>query len=379
MSNIASITATDKYTVVIKLHHPEYNFLMIVTSNHQGQLVNQAAVEKYGTEYPRHPVGTGPFYLQSWTPNSSIVLKRFEQYWQGPADITQVTWEQIVDSAAAETAVLKGEVDVAHGLNSFTTNQFEAVKNASGQMIATTWRNLGNNWLFGPAFKPFQDVRVRRAFIEAVDNATIAKQVTPTANLGGTAIVPPWMEEYDTTLKQIPYDPADAKKLLAAAGYPNGFSVSLLLGANPSESQVLQQSYLAKVGINMKFDVEEPPIYNQKRQDGNVQLSYRGYPAINIDTLLSGYLDSRYSAPNGFNTSKLHDPKMDAMLLAARSEMDNTKRIQLYHQIQEYANEMVYYPASAYGSISVSHKDEIKNVQPNRLCTFKFYDMYRSA
>jgi ABC-type transport system substrate-binding protein len=110
-----------------------------------------------------------------------------------------------------------------------------------------------------------------------------------------------------------------------------------------------------------------------------MELSYRGYPAINIDTLLSGYLDSRYAAPNGFNTSRLNDPKLDQMLENARSEMDKQKRYNLYREIEQYANDNVYYPAFGFGAMSIAHKDEIKNVQPNRLCTFKFYDMYRSA
>jgi peptide/nickel transport system substrate-binding protein len=379
MANIQSMTAPDKYTVVFKLGHPEANFLMKVTNNHQGQIVKKEAVEKFGADYPRHPVGTGPFYLESWTPQSNIVLKRHQRYWAGAADLEQVTWELMVDSTAAETAITKGEVDVAHGLNSFTTEQFETVRKTPGISIATSWANLGSNWLFGPDFKPFQDVRVRRAFIEALDNATIAKQVTPTGYLGGTSIVPPWMAEYDSSIKPIPYDPEDAKKLLKEAGYENGFKVKMLLGAAPSETAVLQQSYLAKVGIKMTFDVQEPPTYNAHRQNGTMELSYRGYPAINIDTLLSGYLDSRYAAPNGFNTTRLNDPKLDQMLKDARSEMDEQKRYNLYRKIEQYANDNVYYPAFGFGSMSIAHKDEIKNVQPNRLCTFKFYDMYRSA
>ncbi|MCW2530390.1 MAG: transporter substrate-binding protein [Pseudonocardiales bacterium] len=379
MSNIASMTAPDPYTVVIRLHHPEANFLLVVTNNHNGQIVNQAAVEKFGTAYSRNPVGTGPFYLDSWVAQSRIILKKFPDYHLGPASLNQITWELIIDGAAASTAIAKGEVDVGFGLNSLTTEQFQRVQGTNGISIATSWANLGSNWLFGGDFAPFKDVRVRRAFVEAIDNVTVSQKIAPTGNLGGTSIVPPWMAEYDKSIEPIGYDVADAKKLLQAAGYGKGFTVAQITGAAPSQTQILQQNYLSQVGIDMTFDVSEPPVYNSKRQNGNIQLSYRGYPAINIDTLLSGYLDSRYAAPNGFNTSKVNDPKLDAMLATARQESNNDKRIDDYHEIQKYANQNVLYPAFGFGSMSISHKNEIKNIQPNRLCTFSMYDVYRSA
>lgn len=379
MANIVSIEAPDDYTVVITLEKPEANFLLQVTNNHQGQIVNQRAVEEFGADYPRNPVGTGPFYLDSWTAQSSLVLKRFDEYHQGPASLESATFELITDSAATETAIINGEVDAAFGTQNLSSEQYDRVAGTEDVTIATSWANYALNWLFGPDFEPFEDAQVRRAFVMAIDMEAIAETVAPYALQPGTSLVPPWMEEYDDSIEPIPYDPEGAKKLLAEAGYPDGFTVKVITALKPTETAVLQQDFLSQVGIDMQFDVVEPPVFNERRQTGNHELSFRGYPAINIDTLLSGYLHSDYSAPNGFNSQKINDPELDGMLEAARAELDDDARTEIYHEIQQYLADQVIYPAYGYSPQSIAHKDEIMNIQPNRLATFSLYPVYRSA
>lgn len=378
LGSIEEIVALDDYTVEITLNAPDANFLLQVTNNHQGQIVNQQAIEDFGDDYPRHPVGTGPFYLESWTPNATLVLQRHEDYFLGAADLESVTFELITDAAAAETALLNGEVDAAAGMNNLSAEQYDRVASTDGFWISVAEGYTTNAWLFGSDFEPFQDQRVRQAFVMALDNAAILEAIAPHSAQPWQGILPPWMAETDTSIEPIAFDPDGAKALLAEAGYPDGFTVRLISTA-PTETAILQQDFLAQVGITLEFDIVEVPVFNERRQSGDFELSFRVYPAINPDTLLRGYLHPENAAPTGMNGSKYDNPEVTALLDEARSELDQEARFALYAQIQQIVADEVMYPASAATNLSWAMSAQVRNVQVNQLAGVDLYPVYISA
>src|SRR5579871_1393555 len=112
-ANIDGISAPDDYTVVITLKQPDVNFLHQVASYHQGQVLNQAAVAKFGDQYQMNPVGTGPFMMDHFTQNSEIVLLRNDSYFKGPAKLKKITYRILKDDNTTEVALRNHEVDIA--------------------------------------------------------------------------------------------------------------------------------------------------------------------------------------------------------------------------------------------------------------------------
>ena len=377
-NNIASIEAPDDYMVVITLEQPDANFLLQVGNNHQGQIVNQAAIEEFGDEYPRHPVGTGPFSLEEWVPNSTLVLRRNDDYFKGPATLESITFELITDHAAAETALLNGEVDLSAGVGSASTETIERIAETPGFEIHASEQYTTNVYLFGPAFEPFQDVRVRRAFAMAIDNVAIVEAISPLTATAWSSILPPWMAVYDESVPGIEYDPEAAEGLLAEAGYADGFTLNLLTTA-PTEINVAQQAYLADVGIIVEFDVVEVPVFNERRQSGDFDLSFRVYPAVNPDTLLFGYLHPDNAAPVGMNGFQYDDPELTALLESARAELDPEVRQELYSEAQVMIAEDVPYVASTAVHSLWGGRTTIENVQINRLAGVDFHPVYIST
>lgn len=369
-SAIESIEALDDYTVVITLSQPDANFLYQVGNYHQGQIVKQEAIEKFGDDYPRNPVGTGPFYMDSWTPNSQMVLKAHDGYHKGRAVLDSITFNLIADETAAETALVGGEVDVIMSLGG-GTEQIERIEATEGLVLHANEQASIRSWLFGPDFAPFQDERVRRAFAMAIDNEAVFQAVGPRQNVAWSGIVPSWMAAYDPDTEQIPYDPDAARALLAEAGYPDGFTVKYVT-TEASDANLLQQQYLAEVGIRMEFEPVEGSVFNQRRAAGTFEISHRGLPAVNPDDILVGYLDPA----SGLNSFRYDNPEVTALLGEARATVNRDARLQIYHQIQKIVAEELPYLGVSSNTTYWAASEQVKGLQINKLSQVEWYPVY---
>lgn len=377
-ASVASIEAPSDFSVVIKLKQPDANFLYQVGNNHQGQVVKQSVVEQFGTQYARNPIGTGPFKLKEWVPNSTMVLEAHEGYFKGRPQLDTVTFDLITDNTTAETALLNGEVSLAAGMSGLSTEQFERIRNTPGFEIPSSEGFAVNVWLFGPDVAPFKDARVRRAFGMAIDEDAISKSLTPDTATKATSIIPPWMEVYDDETKSLPFDPEGAKRLLDEAGYGSGFTVKYMTTSS-SDALLLRQQQLAEVGIKMDLEIVEPAVYNSRRQSASFELSGRLYPAVNPDTLLFGYLHPDNAAPAGLNSFRYDNPELTSLLERARGSLDESERLDLYKQAQKFiAKEVPYLPMVSSNNVWMG-TDKVKNVQVNRLASVDLFPVYISS
>jgi len=369
-SSVESIEAPDDYTVVITLAQPDANFLYQVGNYHQGQIVKKEAIEKFGDDYPRNPVGTGPFYLESWTPNSQMVLKAHDAYHKGRATLDSITFNLIADDTAAETALSGGEVDVMMSVGG-GTEQLERIMATDGLVLHANEQASIRSWLFGPDFEPFKDVRVRRAFAMAIDNAAVFEAVGPLQNVAWSGIVPSWMAAYDPSYQQIPFDPEGAKALLAEAGYPDGFTVTYVT-TEPSDANLLQQQYLADVGIDMQFEPVEGSVFNQRRAEGTFEISHRGLPAVNPDDILVGYLHP----DSGLNSFRYDNPDVTRLLGEARATIDRDARLAIYYEIQKIVAEELPYLGVSSNTTYWAASEKVQGLKINKLSQVEWYPVY---
>lgn len=252
---IDSIETPDPSTVVIKLKETSGNFLTYLGWGDAVIVAPETAANNAA-----NPVGTGPFKFKSWTRGDRVELVKNPDYWQkDKVKLESVTFRFISDSQAQVAAVRAGDVDAFPNLAApelfaefQKDSRFRAVAgNTEGETVA------GLN----SAKKPFDDVRVRRALMHAIDRQALIEGAYSGFGTPIGSFFSPNHPAYVDTTGIVPYDPAKAKALLAEAGYGNGLSITIKTPqmAYASRSAELISAMLAEVGVDLKIIPTEFP------------------------------------------------------------------------------------------------------------------------
>jgi peptide/nickel transport system substrate-binding protein len=301
----------------------------------------------------RAPVGSGPFRFEEWKTSQMISLVRNDDYWGKKPYLDRVIFKIIPDNSVALNALRAGELDEMR----VTQTQWE--RQTNDQDFLARFNKL---YYYVPTFNYigwncrsvwFKDKRVRRAMTELFDREKInAKLYSGFAKLvSGPFYIFSWA--YDRSIKPWPYDPDDAVKLLEEAGWVDHdgdgirdkdgikFEFELLL---PSASRVGQQygqilqEACAKVGIRVKLRMLEGATFFDKVDSGEYDacaLAWR----LDIDPDLYDTFHSSAVPPRGLNHGFYSNPKVDSLLEAGRTEFDQDKRAEIYHQVHRLIHE----------------------------------------
>jgi len=283
-------------------------------------------------EIGEYPIGTGPYKFVEWVKGSYLKLEANEDYWGGPPPIKYVVFKPITESSTRVAALISGEVDL---IQDVPVELFDMVKSSPNAEIITRpsrrsiWLGLRNS----PGF-PGSDVRVRKAIYMAINEDEIIEKVMMGHAFPCSQIPDPPTVGYDASIERLPYDPEEAKRLLAEAGYPDGFTIKLT-GPNDryvQDEQIAQAvaTQLAKVGIRVELDIKPKAIF---------------FPEIDqhgLDFYLIGWFDGSYDfgrsftkllhtvdperGYGGLNGASYSDPVLDKLLEASSSIVDPTLR-----------------------------------------------------
>jgi peptide/nickel transport system substrate-binding protein len=272
---IQDVIVKDDYTISVTLKHPDATFLWTVAR--QGSVIYpREAVDTMKSQ----PLGTGPFVLSEWVRGDRIVLTRNKDYWQkGLPLLDKVTFRFIPDPNSVLAALKSGDIDVS-GFGLGPENVDELRKDGRFQVILGDTTNdvtlsLNNSK------QPYSDKRVRLAVTHAINK----EEVLRGAMFGYGKIlgsnVDPLNPYFVDVSKRVPYDPALAKKLLAEAGYPNGFDAVLRVAPQyyytVRTAEVLVSQF-AKVGIRAKIEqIEWGQWLSQVWKDANYDMSIIGH------------------------------------------------------------------------------------------------------
>jgi ABC-type transport system substrate-binding protein len=253
---IKSINVVDPYTVGITLVTWDSAFLSNL-AQFTGVMISPAAFKKNGGDWcAGNPVGTGPFQFVSRQLNTRLTYKKFDGYWQkGKPYLDKIEFVPITDPMTREFSLRKGEVDLivttsAKNLKALGKDGFVVLKSlqpAGARSIAFDSANPKS---------PFADVRVRQASQHAVDTKALVDNIFYGEFEPANQQVYKGNWAHNPAVVGYPYNPAKAKQLLAAAGYPNGFKTKLTYYTNPENDQVYTavQSYLKEVGIEVELE-----------------------------------------------------------------------------------------------------------------------------
>jgi peptide/nickel transport system substrate-binding protein len=245
---VRAVRAEDELTLAVELERPVAE---ILTYLGWGNLVilSPASAARAATA----PVGTGPFRFREWRKGDAIVLERNPDYWGPPALLERVTFRVVPDAGTALAALLAGDVDA---FSNFSAPENLATLAHDSRFAVVVGSTEGETLLaINNARPPFDDLRVRRALAHAIDRRAIIEG----AMYGyGTPIgshFPPHDPAYVDLTGRYAFDPAAARALLQAAGYPNGFAVTLRLPPPyyARRSGEIVAAELALVGIRVRI------------------------------------------------------------------------------------------------------------------------------
>jgi peptide/nickel transport system substrate-binding protein len=300
----------------------------------------------------RNAMGTGPYRLERFEPGVRVTLVKNAAWWDRfDGNVTRIVYTPIGNDGTRVAALLSGDIDLTHDAPPQDLTRLareSAVRLAQGPenrvlfFVMDQWRD---ELLYGSAKgrNPFQDVRVREAFAYAIDAealkvSTMRGQSVPTACMA-TAVVGCMAPE----LEQRPAaDPARARKLLAEAGYADGFELTLDC---PNDRYVNDQAIciavaamLGRVGVKVRVDARPKTIYFQKieRLDTSMYLLGWGGGTTDAQSLLDPIVhrpDAR-TQKGGYNYGRVGDEQLDALIDAAGTEMNVPRRTQLLADAQ---------------------------------------------
>jgi len=341
---LKSVERVDDYTVKITLNKAEAPFLANLAMPYAGiqSAEYAAAMLKAGTpeKLDQEPIGTGPFYLVQYQKDAIVRFKAFPQYWAGKAKIDDLIFAITTDASVRWAKLQKNECQVMPYPNPADLDAIR--KDPNMQVLEQPGLNVGY-LAYNTEKKPFNDVRVRKAINMAIDKKAIIDGVYLTTGVAAKNPIPPTMWSYNDAIKDDPFDPAAAKKLLAEAGYPDGFSTDLWAMPvqrpyNPNAKRIaeLMQADLAKIGVKAEIKSFEWGEYRKRMQNGEHQMGMLGWTGDNgdPDNFLYSLLGCASARSNGNNVAKFCYQPYEDLVVKAKNLTDQGQRAELYKQAQ---------------------------------------------
>ncbi len=331
----------DPYTVKITLKQPFSAFLNNL-AHPAAAIISPAALKKYGKEIGFHPVGTGPYELETWNQTDFVKVKRFDGYWQkDAAKLDSITWRPVVDNNTRAAMLQTGEANAAYPIPYEQAKVLE--KNSKIDLVAAP-SILQRYISFNVTQKPFDNLKVRQAINYAINKEALVKVAFAGYAEPAQGPVPQGID-YAVKYQPWPYDPAKARELLKEAGYPNGFTTTLWSSHNHSTAQkVLQftQQQLAQVGIKvtvlaMDAGQRAAEVEAKGVKETGVRLFYTGWSASTgeADWALTPLFASQSAPPALFNTAFYSNPQVDKDLTDALKTTDRAEKTRLYKDAQD--------------------------------------------
>jgi len=298
-------------------------------------MASPTAIQKYGNvDYANHPAGTGPFIMQSLTRGQQMVLVPNTKYWNGAPKLTKLILKPIPDSATRLAALKSGEVNWIEAPDPDTIS---SLTSGGYQVFTNSYDHLWP-WIFNLSSGPLSKPEVRQALNYGIDRKTMAGTL-----LDGTAdpayqLAPKASLAYQAANDMYSYDPVKAKQLLAAAGYPNGFSMSLSYPTSgsgnmqPGPMNQELQSDLAKIGVKVELKPIEWAAMLTSFSAGKIP---DNADAVNISLtfIQEGFWGLLFGSKSPLNVGHYANPQVDALIAKSATQPNDTERNETYAQI----------------------------------------------
>jgi peptide/nickel transport system substrate-binding protein len=343
-ARVKAVEVVDPHRVRFVLHSPWPDFLVFYATPATGAawIVPKKYIERIGEEgWKRQPIGLGPYRFVRMTPGVELVLEANERYWRKMPAIKRVVIKGVPDRSTRLAMLKTGEADIAYlmfGVEGATVKADPKLRLAQVVPPVAWWLEFTEQW---NPHSPWHDRRVRLAANLAIDRQAINESERFGLSRLTGSIIPSAME-FALRLEAYPYDPAQAKRLLAEAGYPNGFDAGDLTPLPPfnTEGEAFA-NYLAAVGIRTRVRTMERAAFMEAWRAKKLRGVIAAVTATagNAATRIEAFVVS--SAPFAYGGY----PDIDDLFHRQAHERDRKRREALLHQIQRLMHERVMHAA----------------------------------
>ncbi len=375
-SAFESCEKVDDTHVVLHLKFP-YAAAIGCLSNANCAIVNQEVVEADENWALNNPVGTGPYKFKSWTTGVELQFEAFSDYFRGEAPIKNLTMRTITDTSALIIALENGEVDfvdtpIVSARQSLMDNpnlRYDECEQACYYLIA-----------FNNQEGYFTNEKVREAVSYAVDRETLIVGALDGNGSAVTSAMVPTCFCYDTEFEAHEYNVEKAKELMAEAGYPDGFTVSIptMSGGTYGTPTEILQGMLGEIGINLEIEYMERGTWmSEVLTNNNYEITFWAVPITVNDPDLACYTTFHSDYINGSgNFCNVVDEELDTLLEQGRGEMDETARAEIYNQVCEIVRDNSYLIPLYTGTRRIAHNVNLQGVNADPVLKYYVWEWY---
>ncbi len=396
LGSVAAVEAVDDYTLRLTLHQPYYPLLENLELGF-GQPLSKEAVEEWGEEYGRHPVGVGPFKFKEWVTGEKVVLERNPDYtWAppflhpGPAYIETIVVRYIPEYATRLAGMETGEIDFVAGVLDKDvqllkgTGKIDVYEGYKGGMTPYVALNI--------AQPPFDDLRVRQAFNYAMNKEGLIQVVVGGKGIPQYGPISLVTHGYWPGVEYVGYhyDLDKAKELLAEAGYTANAEGMLEKDGQPFElalkafqggsfdkvTEVLQAQY-KELGVSVEIEKKEAGVLYGELMTGQFAAVVFGYDYTEFAVVPIFFHSSNIGA---MNFTSVNDPELDAFLDATNYETDPERRQRAADDAQRRIVEQAYvvpiFTPTQFAAISTRVQGVVPETFGTTLNRFYLNDLY---
>jgi len=384
--NIQQVQKIDRLTVRINIERPYAPFLANLAM-FPVSVVSPTAVKKWGADFYKHPVGTGPFKFIEWSPGERVTLAANPTYWDGAPEIQHLAFLAIRDPRQRLVALEGDAIDVAENLS---PQDLQFVSLHPGLELH---RIAGNNvgyLAMNVTHPPFDDPRVRRAVNYAINKTAIVKLIYQGLAVPATSPVPPslWGHIDEPLYK---YDPKAAIKLLKEAGYtppppgkprPRLYTMDTPRTYMPAPETVARivQHNLRDVGIEIDVVKEDINAHVQLTQEGKHDLCLLGWTADtpDPDNFLYLLFDPENAEPGtARNVSFYRNAELHGILAWAQESSDRAERERFYKKAQDLIARDAPWVPLAHSEVAVASRTSLRGLVLHPSATIYFHHVTR--
>jgi dipeptide transport system substrate-binding protein len=369
---IKSIDKVDAQTVRFTLNAPNATFLPILSmgfaSIYPVEYADQLLKANRTADLNAKPVGTGPFMLRSYQKDAVIRYDVNPGYWGPKPKIDKLIYAITPDTAVRMQKVKTGECQIALSpkpQDVLAAKSDKKVKVSERPAFMTAFVALNTQ------HKPFDNPKVRQALNMAFDRATYVKAVFDGTATPAVNPYPAGTWSYAKDVQPYPHDFVQAKKLLADAGYPNGFSTTIwtrptgsVLNPDPKLSAELLQADFAKIGVTAQVKVIEWGELIRSAKQGQHDVLFMGWAGDNGDP--DNFLTPQFSCASvqsGINFARYCDPALDKLITDGRSKTDEAARTGSYLKAQQLIHDQALWIPLAYPSAAAVLQPNVDGYQ----------------
>jgi oligopeptide transport system substrate-binding protein len=332
--HISGLKVIDDHTLQVTIDAPKPYFLLKLTFA-TAFVLDKANVES-SEEWYRTPNGTGPYKLVEWTRFERKVYEANQDFYLGAPSIPYIV--VLLYAGEGQRLYESGEIDITgvYSVERFT-DPTEPLHNEllTGADLCTGYV------VFDTTRPPFDDVNVRKAFSVAFDRQKYIDVIFDGHALPANGVYPPGLPGFNLALKGLPYDPAQARQLLAQSKYGGPAGLPPIVFSNigigsyiSADVAAMAEMWEQNLGVTITVENLEPDYYyDQIYSSNHGQLFSGGWCADYPDP--ENFADVLFHSGSSQNNGGYSDPQLDALLEAARTEQDVTRRIEMYQQAEQ--------------------------------------------